>query len=74
MRARLISFIASTTFALALHAQVPPYVGQHESTEADTQAILKVTTDFRAAVKRKSAIRVAFSSFAASMERLTIIP
>ena len=55
MCTKLISFIASATCALALHAQVPPYVGKHDSTDADTQAILQVTTDFRSALSTKDA-------------------
>ncbi len=53
MRAKLIVFLACATAALSPHAQVPNHIGKYDSTEADTQAILKVTTDFRSALTSK---------------------
>lgn len=40
------------------HAQPAPHIGRHVATEADTQAILKVTADFREALAGKDAKRL----------------
>lgn len=55
MFSKLLVSIAVASLTPTLHAQVPEYIGKHEATERDEQAILQVASDFRAALVSKDA-------------------